>query len=230
MSSESWSTLAGLVAVIRRDLTLVWRHRSDIFQPLIFFLLAITLLPLGVDPSERLLAAIAPGILWIMALLSTLLSLDSLFRGDYEDGSLEQYLLSPQPLYLTVLAKVLVHWLTSGLPLALVSPLLGGMLALPEGGYWPLMLSLIIGTAIMSLIGALGAAVTVCLRSGGLLLSLVTVPLYLPVLILGANTVANAIAGFGYGQGLMMLGAGLAGALALMPLATAGVLRISANN
>ncbi|WP_041523265.1 heme exporter protein CcmB [Gilvimarinus agarilyticus] len=221
---------AGFRAIIRRDLTSVWRNRSDIASPLVFFLISITLLPLGVDPSDKLLATIAPGMIWIMALLATLLSLDSLFRQDYDDGSLTQFILSPQPLYLTVLAKVIVHWLTTGLPLAIIAPLLGVMLSLPSGGYWPLVISLTIGTAIMSLIGALGAALTVCLRSSALVLTLIIMPLYLPVLIIGANTVSSAIAGVGAAQGLALLGAALAMAVLIMPLAAAGALRISSNH
>lgn len=221
---------AGFTAVVGRDLTALWRNRSDIASPLVFFLISITLLPLGVDPSAELLATIAPGMIWIMALLATLLSLDTLFRQDYADGSLTQFILSPQPLYLTVLAKVLVHWLTTGLPLALIAPLLGGMLSLPTGGYGPLVVSLLIGTAAMSLIGALGAALTVCLRTSALVLTLIIMPLYLPVLIIGANTVSSAVAGFATAQGVALLGAILALTLIVMPLAAAGALKISTHH
>ncbi|WP_049721711.1 heme exporter protein CcmB [Gilvimarinus polysaccharolyticus] len=227
---DGYQVGTGFKAILRRDLTSVWRNRSDIASPLVFFLISITLLPLGVDPSDKLLAVIAPGMIWIMALLATLLSLDSLFRQDYDDGSLTQFILSPQPLYLTVLAKVIVHWLTTGLPLALIAPVLGVMLSLPAGGYWPLVLSLIIGTAIMSLIGAMGAALTVCLRSSALVLTLIVMPLYLPVLIIGSNTVSSSVAGFGAAQGLALLGAALAMALLVMPVAAAGALRISSNH
>jgi heme exporter protein B len=221
---------ASFKAVVRRDLTALWRNRSDIASPLVFFLISITLLPLGVDPSAKLLATIAPGMIWIMALLATLLSLDTLFRQDYADGSLTQFILSPQPLYLTVLAKVLVHWLTTGLPLALIAPLLGVMLSLPTGGYGPLVVSLLMGTAAMSLIGALGAALTVCLRTSTLVLTLIIMPLYLPVLIIGANTVSSAVAGFAVAQGIALLGAMLALTLIIMPLAAAGALKISAHH
>ncbi|UTF60697.1 heme exporter protein CcmB [Gilvimarinus sp. DA14] len=223
VARSSWRT------IVSRDLKLIWRQRSDMINPLVFYLITITLLPLGVDPSRQLLGSIAPGMLWIMALLATLLSLDSLFRSDYEDGSLVQFQLSAQPLFLTVLGKVTAYWLTTGLPLALISPLLGIMLALPDGGYIALVLSLLLGTAIMSLIGALGAALTVCLNSGGLILTLVVMPLYLPVLIIGANCVSSAVAGFGYQRELALLGAGLAMALIVMPAAIAGALKISAN-
>lgn len=220
---------AVFTAVFRRDLTLIWRHRSDIANPLVFFLIAITLLPLGVDPSRQMLAQLAPGMIWIMALLATLLSLDSLFKSDYEDGSIDQYLLTSQPLYLAALAKICAHWLSTGLPLALVAPLLGVMLALPAGGYTALVFTLLPGTAIMSLIGATGAALTVCLRAGGLVLSLLVMPLFLPVLILGANAVNAAVAGFAIGTHLALLGAYLALMLIVMPFATAGALRISAS-
>lgn len=231
MNSPQQTALFGAFsAILKRDLTLIWRHQSDLFNPLVFFLIAITLLPLGVDPSRQVLATIAPGMIWIMAMLASLLPLDSLFKIDYEDGSLDQYLLTSGPLYLIVLAKIIAHWLTTGLPLALVAPLLAIMLALPAGGYGPLILSLLLGTAIMSLIGAAGAALTVCLRSGGLVLSLIVLPLFLPVLIIGANAINAAVAGFAFTMHLALLGAYLAVALMIMPLAAAGALKISAGH
>jgi|SRR5690554_1645056 len=228
-SESNERPFAVFTSLFRREITLIWRHRSDMANPLVFFLIAITLLPLGVDPSRQMLAQLAPGMIWIMALLATLLSLDGLFRSDYEDGSIDQYLLTSQPLYLTALAKICAHWLSTGLPLALVAPLLGAMLALPEGGYLALLLTLLPGTAIMSLIGATGAALTVCLRAGGLILSLLVMPLYLPVLILGANAVTAAVGGFPIDTHLALLGAYLALMLIIMPFATAGALRISAS-
>ncbi|WP_286805861.1 heme exporter protein CcmB, partial [Marinimicrobium sp. UBA4209] len=192
MSTEAGSAF---VATLKRDLLLAGRHPGDWINPLVFFLIAITLVPLGVGPEAALLAVLAPGILWVMALLATLLSLDGLFRSDFDDGALEQCLVSPSLLYLTVLAKVLAHWLVTGLPLTLMSPLLGLMLALPEGGYGVLCLSLMIGTITMSLIGSVGAALTVSLRRGGLLLSLIVMPLYVPVLIFGASAVNDAALG-----------------------------------
>ncbi len=219
----------GWATIVWRDLKLIWRQRSDVVNPLVFYLITITLLPLGVDPSRQLLATIAPGMLWIMALLATLLSLDMLFRSDYEDGSLVQFQLSPEPLFVIVLGKITAYWLATGLPLALFSPVLAMMLALPDGGYIALVVSLTLGTAIMSLIGALGAALTVCLRAGGLILTLIVMPLYLPVLIIGANCVSSAVAGFGYHRELALLGAGLASALMGMPAAIAGALKVSAN-
>lgn len=225
----SISTFSAFYATLQRDLLLAIRHRGEMANPLVFFLIAITMVPLGISPEAKTLSAIAPGMIWVMALLATLLSLDGLFRSDFEDGSLEQMLISPQPLYFTVLAKVLVHWLVTGLPVTLMSPLLGVMLSLPEAGYWPLCASLLLGTASMSLIGAVGAALTVALRKGGLLLSLIVMPLYVPVLIFGASAVQSAISGGPINGQLAILGAFLAMAIVLAPLAAAGALRVANN-
>ena len=226
------STEAGgaFVATRKRDLLLAGRHPGDWINPLVFFLIAITLVPLGVGPEAALLAVLAPGILWVMALLATLLSLDGLFRSDFDDGALEQCLVSPSLLYLTVLAKVLAHWLVTGLPLTLMSPLLGLMLALPEGGYGVLCLSLMIGTITMSLIGSVGAALTVSLRRGGLLLSLIVMPLYVPVLIFGASAVNDAALGNEAGVALAVLGTFGAMAAVLAPFAAAAALRICVDS
>lgn len=224
-----FSLWTGFVASVKRDLLVAARHKSELANPLVFFLIAITLIPLGVSPEKSVLTLLAPGILWVMALLATLLSLDGLFRADYEDGSLEQMLISPQSLYFTVMAKVLVHWLVSGLPVAILAPLLGLMLSLPASGYWALFLSLLLGTASMSLIGAVGAALTVSLRKGGLLLSLIVMPLYIPVLIFGASAVGSAVQGSVIGMQLAVLGAFLALAIVLAPIAAMGALRIGAN-
>lgn len=224
-----FSLIAGFIASLRRDLLVAARHKSELVNPLVFFLIAITLIPLGVSPEKAVLTLLAPGILWVMALLATLLSLDGLFRADYEDGSLEQMLISPQSLYFTVMAKVLVHWLVSGLPVAILAPVLGLMLSLPVSGYWALFISLLLGTASMSLIGAVGAALTVSLRKGGLLLSLIVMPLYIPVLIFGASAVGSAVQGSAIGMQLAVLGAFLALAIVLAPIAAMGALRISAN-
>ncbi len=221
---------SGFRALLVRDLKLVWRNLSEVLNPLVFFLIATTMIPLGVNPAPSLLADIAPGILWVMALLATLLSLGSLFHNDYQDGSLEQFLLAPQSLYFMVLAKMCVHWLTTGLPLTLLSPLFGIMLALPDGGYIALMSTLFLGTMCLSVIGAIGAALTVCLPSSGLMLSLIVMPLYLPVLILGTITVNNAVAGIPVAQQIALMGAGLAVAILIMPLFVAAALRISSNN
>lgn len=216
-------------ATLRRDLLLALRQRSEMLNPLTFFLIAISLVPLGISPESKLLATIAPGMIWVMALLATLLSLDGLFRSDFEDGSLEQMLVCPQPLYLTVLAKILVHWLATGLPLTLLAPLLGVMLSLPTQGFVPLCISLLLGTAAMSLVGAIGAALTVALRKGGLLLSLIVMPLYIPVLIFGTSAVHYAIDGQPMQLQLGVLGAFVLLAMVLAPLAAAGALRISSN-
>lgn len=224
------STFSVFWATLHRDLTLAVRHRGEMVNPLVFFLIAITMVPLGISPESGLLASIAPGMIWVMALLATLLSLDGLFRSDFEDGSLEQMLISPQPLYFTVLAKILVHWLITGLPVTLMAPLLGVMLSLPQAGYLPLCISLLLGTACMSLIGAIGAALTVALRKGGLLLSLIVMPLYVPVLIFGTSAVQNAIGGGAINTQLAVLGAFLAAAIVLAPLAAAGALRIANND
>lgn len=221
-NSPFWSTF-------RRDLTLVFRHKTDMVNPLIFFLIAISMIPLAIGPETTLLIRIAPGIIWVMALLATLLSLDNLFRSDFDDGSLEQLLIAPYPLFFSVLAKVTVHWLATGLPLTLLAPLLGVMLSLPASAFGALCCSLLIGTAAMSLIGAVGAALTVGLRKGGLLISLIVMPLYVPVLIFGASAVQSAVLGDEYNLQLAVLGAGLALALVLAPLAAAGALRVSVN-
>jgi heme exporter protein B len=227
MSTEAGSAF---IATLKRDLLLAGRHPGDWINPLVFFLIAITLVPLGVGPEAALLAVLAPGILWVMALLATLLSLDGLFRSDFDDGALEQCLVSPSLLYLTVLAKVLAHWLVTGLPLTLMSPLLGLMLALPEGGYGVLCLSLMIGTITMSLIGSVGAALTVSLRRGGLLLSLIVMPLYVPVLIFGASAVNDAALGNQVGVALAVLGTFGAMAAVLAPFAAAAALRICVDS
>lgn len=221
--------LIALNATLKRDLTLMLRRRGEVLNPLVFFALVITLFPLGIAPDPELLAVIAPGVLWVAALLAALLSLDSLFRSDYDDGSLEQLLLAPQPLAALGLAKVAVHWLLTGLPLALMAPLLGVMLALPSGSYAVLALSLALGSASLSLIGAIGAALTVGLARGGVLLSLLVLPLYIPVLIFGTGAVQAAIAGDGVAAHLAILGALLAIALMLAPWAIAASLRISIN-
>lgn len=217
------------MATFRRDLILAFRHKGEMMNPLVFFLIAISMIPLGLGPEKALLMRIAPGIIWVMALLATLLSLDSLFRSDFDDGTLEQLLISPHPLYLNVLAKVLAFWLATGLPLMLLSPLLGVMLSLPTGAFIALCSSLLIGTAAMSLIGAVGAALTVGLRKGGLLISLIVMPLYVPLLIFGASAVSDAALGQAYDMQLAVLGAILAMALLLAPLAVAGALRVSVN-
>ncbi len=218
------------LATLKKELVIGFRIRGDIANPLIFFLSVIIFVPLGISAESAMLASIAPGMIWIVALLATLLSLDRLFQGDFDDGSLEQSIISGQSLYMLVIAKVFVHWLITGLPLTLLSPLLGLMLSLPETGYGPLVVSLLLGTGTLSLIGAIGAALTVALRRGGLLLSLIIMPLYIPVLVFGAGAVNNAIDGTASAGQISMLGGFVVLSLVMAPLASAGALRVSINS
>ena len=179
-------------AILRRDLILAVRRRSEIANPLLFFILVITLFPLGIGARPQLLQAIAPGIIWVSALLAAMLSLDSLFRSDFDDGSLEQILLSPHPVSILILGKIVAHWLVTGLPLLLIAPLLAVFLGMPQPAIGVLLLSLLLGTPVLSLIGAIGVALTVGLRRGGMILSLLVLPLYVPVLIFAGNAVEMA--------------------------------------
>jgi len=221
---------SGFSDYLRRDLLLAFRRRGEAASPLVFFIMVSTLVPLGITPESARLAEIAPGIIWVMALLATLLSTDGLFASDYQDGSLEQLLISPQMLAMPVLGKITAHWMVTGLPLTLASPILGVMLSLPDEGYLPMVASLALGTGCLSLIGAVGAALTVSLRKGGLLLSLLVMPLYMPVIIFGSATVQSAIDGFAWSGPLAILGAMLAAAIALCPVAAAGGLRLTSIN
>jgi heme exporter protein B len=211
-----------------RDLRLAFRSRHELLNPLIFFVLVVSLFPLATTPSSELLSKMAPGVIWVSALLSVLLSLDRLFKQDYEDGSLDQLMLSPNPLVILVLAKVFAHWLLTGLPLVLVAPLLGLFMFIPDEALGALMLSLLLGTPVLSLIGAIGVSLTVSVNRGGVLLSLIILPLYIPVLIFGANAVDVASDGLSVKGQMLFLGAALALALSLAPLATAQALRITA--
>lgn len=224
------TSVTGLfIQTFRRELVLAFRRKSELVNPLIFFLIVLTLFPIGVSPEPDFLSQLAPGLLWVAALLATLLSMDSLFKADFEDGSLEQLLLSPQPLFMVVLAKVGAHWLMSGLALTLIAPVLSVMLFLPTEGVLGLMLSLLLGTPTLSLVGAIGAALTVGLRRGGVLISLLVLPLYIPVLIFGSSAIQAAITGLPLAGYLALLGALLALALALAPLAIGAALRISVS-
>ncbi len=217
------------ISLLRRDLMLAYRHRAQMMNPLLFFVIVVSLFPLGLDPEPELLHTIAPGVIWVAALLAAMLSLDSMFRSDFEDGSLEQLLLTPHPLPLLVLAKIVAHWLVSGLPLILLAPLLGMLLNLGSESLLPLLATLALGTPVLSLIGSIGVALTVGLRGGGVLLSLLILPLFIPVLIFAAAAVSNAGAGLDITGQLAFLGSLLALAFALAPLATAAALRISLN-
>lgn len=220
-------TLAFCARLLRRQLVLAVRRPIEIANPLLFFAMVVALFPLGLGPEPDKLAAFAPGILWIIALLSNLLTSDTVFRSDFEDGSLEQLLLSPQPLFLSVLAYILAHWLITGLLLALVSPLFGLMLNLQANALGALAASLLLGTAVLSLVGGIGAALTVGLKRGGMLISLLILPLYMPVLIFGSAAVQAAVNNAPVGPYLAILGAMLCLAIALAPLAVAAGLRIS---
>jgi heme exporter protein B len=213
--------------LLRRQLLLAVRRPVEIGNPLLFFAMVVALFPLGLGPAPDTLAGFAPGVLWITALLSNLLTSDAVFRSDYEDGSLEQLLLAPQPLFLSVLAYMGAHWLTTGLLLAAVSPVFALMLNLSVPALGVLVASLLIGTALLSLIGGIGAALTVGLKRGGMLISLLILPLYMPVLIFGSAAVQAAVNGVPAGPYLAILGAMLCLAIALAPLAMAAGLRIS---
>lgn len=210
-----------------REARLLVRRPAELANPLIFFAIVIALFPLAVGPETALLQTLSPGLVWVAALLAVLLSLDGLFRSDFEDGSLEQWVLSPHPLPLLVLAKVLAHWALSGLALVLLAPLLGLMLGLPGRCLPVLMLSLLLGTPVLSLLGAVGAALTVGLRRGGLLLALLILPLYIPVLILGSGALQAALQGMPAAGYLLWLGSLTALAVTLTPFAIAAGLKIS---
>lgn len=216
-----------LVGVIRRDLLLVFRRRADALTTVFFFVIVCTLFPLGLGPEPALLRTMAPGIVWVAALLASMLALGRLFALDYADGTLEQMAMSSEPLALIVIGKVIAHWLVSGFPLILVAPLLALQFDLPPESVWVLVQSLLIGTPILSLIGAIGAALTLGVRGGGVLLSLLILPLYIPVLIFGAGAVGAAASGLGSEAHLLLLGGLLAGAAALTPWATAVALQIA---
>jgi len=215
------------MATIRRDLLLAWKRPGDILNPLFFFAMVCTLFPLAVGPSVEQLQFSGPGILWVAALLSMLLSLNSLFLTDFEDGSLEQLLISPQPLVLLALGKTIAHWLTTGLPLVMISPLMALTFQMPLESIGVLMLTLALGTVSLSMLGSVGAALTVGLHRGTALLSLLILPLAMPVLIFGARTVSLAAAGDVYSTGIFALAAYAVGAVTLAPYATAAALRIS---
>ncbi len=218
------------LSAIRRDLLLVFRRRNDIINPLAFFIMVGIMFPLGVSPEAGFLAKLSPGVIWVAALLASLLSVDGIFRSDFDDGSLEQMLVSPQSLLLIVLAKVMSHWLISGFCLALVSPLLAIMLFLPNDGMMALVLSLLLGTPTLSLIGAIGAALTVGLRKGGILISLLVLPLYIPVLIFGASSVQAAAIGLPIQGYLALLAAMLVISFMFAPFAIVAALKISVRS
>jgi heme exporter protein B len=216
-----------VIAVIRRDLMLAARRKSEVLTALFFFVIVTSLFPLGIGPEPVLLKKIAPGVLWVAALLATMLGLNRLFAADHADGTLEQMVLSPTPLGLLVGGKIAAHWLLSGLPLLLLAPVLGLQFDLDASALGVLMLALLLGTPLLSLIGAIGAALTLGLRGGGVLLSLLVLPLYVPALIFGAGAVEAHISGLGAGGHLSLLAALLALAVFFAPWATTAALRIA---
>lgn len=223
----SAALLPAVLCVIRRDLTVALRRVQDALTPVVFFAIVVALFPLGVGPEPQVLATLAPGVLWVAALLSTMLSLPRLFANDYTDGTLEQLLLTPHPLAVLVLGKIFAHWLLSGLPLVLLAPLFALQLQLPADAMPALVLSLLLGTPVLSLLGAVGAALTLGLRGGGVLISLLVLPLYTPVLIFGAGSVASAVMGLDTEAYFSLLAAFLVLALTLTPWATSAALRVS---
>jgi heme exporter protein B len=224
-----YSLTQAFLYLLKRDLTLSFRNRAEFANPLLFFILVITLFPLAIGAEPILLSRIAPGIIWVAALLAAMLSLDSIFRSDFDDGSLEQLLLSSHPMPVLVLAKVTAHWLVTGLPLLLVSPVLAVMLGMPSEAQGTLLLTILIGTPILSLIGSIGVALTVGLPKGGIILSLLILPLYIPVLIFASSAIEGAAGGLEVSAQLYMLLSFFFLAVSLSPLATAAALKISMN-
>jgi len=219
--------VSALLAIVRRDLLLAMRRKSEVLTALFFFIIVVSLFPLGIGPEPQLLKKIAPGVLWVAALLATMLSLNRLFATDHADGTLEQLVLSPTPLGLLVAGKIAAHWLTSGLPLVLLAPVLGLQFDLEASALGVLVGALLLGTPLLSLIGAIGAALTLGVRGGGVLLSLLVLPLYIPALIFGAGAVEAHISGLGAGGHLSLLAALLALAAFFAPWATTAALRIA---
>jgi len=221
--------LQAFFIILQRDLILAIRHRAELMNPVLFFVLVVVLFPLGVGADIAILERIAPGIIWIAALLSALLSLDRIFRTDMEDGSLEQMLISAQPMSLLILAKIIAHWLITGLPVVVVGPLLALFLGLPAAAIETLLITLLVGTPILSAIGSVGVALTVGLRRGGVILSLLVLPLYVPVLIFASQAVDAAAAGFPVLAPVAMLSALLLLSLSLTPWAASAALKMSVS-
>ena len=214
-----------IMAIIRRDLSLVMRQGSDAFVVLIFFIVTVTLFPLGVSPDPLILQNLASGIVWVGALLAAMLSLDRLFQTDYDDGSLELLVLSPYPLEIVVLCKCFVHWLTTGLPIMVISPVLALMLNIKTGAFLYLIISMALGTPIISLLGAVGAALVLGSRRSGVLIALLIIPLTIPILLFGVGAIQAATEGYSASSPLMFLGAFLLFSIALCPWVIASSLR-----
>lgn len=223
------TTARAFAAVLARDLRLAVRHRGELVQPLVLFGAVATLFPLGLGPEQELLQRVAPGVIWVAALVAALLPMERMFRADHDDGTLEQLLLSPHPTALLVLAKITAHWLATAVPIIALAPLIALVLQLPGAALPALLATLALGTPVLSLVGAIGAALTVGLRAGGPLLALLLLPLYVPVLIFAAGTVDAAAADLATAGPLSLMGAMLVLALTLAPPAVAAALRISAS-
>lgn len=224
---DNLSLTKAFSTLLRRDLLLVLRRRSEAVNPVLFFIIVASLFPFGVGSDTVLLTKIAPGVIWVAALLATMLSLDSIFRSDFEDGSLEQLILSPHPASILVLAKVVAHWLVTGIPVLIAAPFMALLYGLSGNALGILVVSLLIGTPILSLVGAVGVALTVALRHSGVILSLLVLPLYVPVLIFGSGAVELAIGGYSPAANLYMLSAIFALAIVLTPWPAAAALRLS---
>ena len=229
MIADQASTYEAFIATLNRDLLVAFKRKNDIVNPFMFFIIVCSLFPIGISPDPERLGEIAAGVLWISALLASLLAMDSLFRNDFEDGSLEQLLISPHPLYFLVLAKNIAHWLVSGLPVVIISPVVAYMLSLPSDSYGTLFATLLIGTPVLSLVGSIGVALTVGLGSRGLILAVITLPMSVPVLIAGTLTIQETLNGASMAGYIAILGAMFIGSLTLAPLASATALRISVN-
>lgn len=224
---ESASIVEASRALLLRDFRLIWRRRGDALNPVLFALLVIAMFPLALGPQPDVLERIAPGVIWVALLLAGMLSLDTLFRSDLDDGTLEQLMLAPQPLAVMVGCKILVHWASTALPLIIFTPLFATLLYLPAKELPVLIYSLLLGTPLLSLVGAVIVALTVGMRRSGMLLALLALPLYVPVLIFGAGSVMAAAQGLPFDGALLLLAAGLVMALVLAPLAAAAALRIA---
>jgi len=226
-TTSSSSSTSAFLGLIRRDLLLAWRKPGEAVNPIVFFLIVVSLFPLSLGPEVNLLQRMAPGVIWVAALLAALLSLENIFQADFDDGTLEQLVLSPHPPVVLVLAKVVAHWLVTGVPLMLFSPLLGVLLHLAGNVMGVLLLTLLLGTPILSLIGAVGAALTVSQKRGGVLMSILVLPLYIPVLIIGASAADAAAGGLPIEAHLNLLAALLVLTVTLTPWAVAAAVKIS---
>ncbi len=215
------------LALLKRDLLLAYRNRGELVNPMLFFIIIVSMFPLAVSPDSKILEVMAAGVIWVAALLATLLSIERIFRSDFDDGTIEQILLSPQPLPVLMLAKVVAHWLVTGLPLILVTPILAMLMHLPSESLGVLMLTLLLGTPVLSLVGAIGVALTIGLRRGGMLLTLLILPLYVPVLIFGANAAQASAMGLDVSSQIYLMAAMLVFTLTLAPLAIGAALKIS---